>query len=91
MSIELHLSRDFRNKMGGITQSLAENNQPALVYNEMVPTRSFFVLPREMYIGLLELADRSEEAGELEELLAKLDANLIKKYKSMIRKRYEKN
>lgn len=90
MPIELTLSGDFRNNMGSITQGLTDKDTVGLVFNEMKPVKSFFVVPREKYISLLYKSHNPNEAEELKSLLAKLDADVIKKYKAMIRKRYAK-
>ena len=87
----MYLSGDFRNSMGNISKELMECNIPALVYNEMLPNKSFFALPRELYIKLLYLADLVEEADEVRSFLDNQDNKVKKKYKAMVRKRYEKD
>ena len=88
MPIELTLSADFRNNMGSITQELNDKDTVGLVFNEMKPAKSFFVVPRTKYISLLHKSHNPDEALEVSSLLEKLDADVIKKYKAMIRKRY---
>lgn len=90
MPIEFTLSGDFRNNMGSITQGLTDKDTVGLIFNEMKPTKSFFAVPRDKYISLLYKSHNPDEADEIKSLLEKLDADVINKYKAMIRKRYEK-
>ena len=84
MPIELHLSNDFRKHMSSKIQGLIDNDLVGLVYNEMLPHRSFFVIPRNQYI-------KTTNSTEASDLLAGLDEKLRNKFREMSRKKDAKN